>query len=340
MASILFTDADGTWRLHNGKPHVGGRFQSWTPDSLPFGESAARQSDRAITMLRLSDDFGVSFALPMIPSVRSNNMLLRPEELDHATWTLSNATVSANAEVAPDGYTGADKLAEANTTPGVVHAATQTIVGATDNTDYLYSCYLKAVDRSEALLQIRSKANTFHFQFVNMGAGALGNSSGIVAGSAGIHLDGNGFYRAWFAANIASGGTTPLVYVYIVQNGEVSSYAGTVGVGINAWGAQLEPNTRTGRPTPYLMTTSAARSGVSMHEIADRLRYHLVNGGTCYVSAGDSPVWNQYATCGLKPGTTPQLALSDNRTLEHTLSLQLINLAGSPTRMLARYAEL
>lgn len=85
------------------------------------------------------------------------------------------------------------------------------------------------------------------------------------------------------------------------------------------------------------MTQGSSRLASAV-EIADRLRYHLLNGGTCAVQPGDV-AGSQYATCGLKPGTVPQLQLSDRRAMEFTLSLQLINLAGSPVRMMAHYAE-
>lgn len=79
-------------------------------------------------------------------------------------------------------------------------------------------------------------------------------------------------------------------------------------------------------------------AGVAAVDIADRLIVHLLRGGTCSVETGDVDA-NTYATCGLMPGTTPELRLDDAGMLEFTLSLSLINLAGSPVRMLCRYAD-
>ena len=75
-----------------------------------------------------------------------------------------------------------------------------------------------------------------------------------------------------------------------------------------------------------------------MHEIADRLCYHLQNGGQCAVYPNDV-AQSAYLTCGLKPGTTPSLQLADKRAMEWTLQLALLNVAGSPARMLAYYAN-
>lgn len=80
----------------------------------------------------------------------------------------------------------------------------------------------------------------------------------------------------------------------------------------------------------------AAVGGVRLVEIADRLVAHLMNGGTCAVNTGDS-IASSYATCGLMPGTMPTLAQNDPALLEYTLSLSLINLAGSPIAMVVRY---
>lgn len=81
----------------------------------------------------------------------------------------------------------------------------------------------------------------------------------------------------------------------------------------------------------------ATTGGLRLVEIAARLVYHLLNGGTCAVNTGDVSS-SSYATCGLMPGTKPTLRLSDKTNLEYTLSLSLINLAASPVMMVCRYA--
>lgn len=77
-------------------------------------------------------------------------------------------------------------------------------------------------------------------------------------------------------------------------------------------------------------------AGVSMVDVADRLIYHLRNGGTCQVETGDV-LGSTYATCGLAPGSSPSLALADPRVLEYTLALSLINRAAVPVRMVCYY---
>lgn len=76
--------------------------------------------------------------------------------------------------------------------------------------------------------------------------------------------------------------------------------------------------------------------GVSMVDVADRLRRHLRRGGTCAVSTEDVD-GHSYATCGLAPSAMPQLVQSDSRTLEYTLSLSLVNLDVDPVQMVCHY---
>lgn len=73
-------------------------------------------------------------------------------------------------------------------------------------------------------------------------------------------------------------------------------------------------------------------------DIADRLVGHLLAGGTCAVYTEDV-LGTSYATCGLMPGTTPDITQSDDRHLDYSLSLSLINLATSPVPMLAYYGS-
>lgn len=81
----------------------------------------------------------------------------------------------------------------------------------------------------------------------------------------------------------------------------------------------------------------ATTGGQRLVDIAARLVYWLQNGGTCAVNTADNES-NSYATCALMDGTTPSLVLSDKRNLEYTLTLSLVNVAGSPARMVCHYA--
>lgn len=335
MSSILFTDADGTWKLHNAKPWPASRLSGWTPDSLPFGERAHRQSDGAMTMLRLRDDFGVTFDLPLIPSHRSWNAWTFSEELDNAAYTKTRSSVTANQTIAPDGSLTADKIIEDGTASNS-HRIDRNLTGATDNTKSSFSMFAKAGTRTWCAITMVRKDGTSVTAYFDLATGVYGTVSAGLTTLASSYW-GNGWHRIGSTVDVLGGGTTPAVRVSLATGDLGATYSGDGASYIYAWGLQPEADRTTPSPS-YLYTLSSARAGVSLAEIADRLKYHLLNGGTCTVYTNDAAA-SSYATCGLKPGTTPQLTLSDRRTLEYTLSLQLINLAGSPARFLAAYAE-
>jgi hypothetical protein len=83
---------------------------------------------------------------------------------------------------------------------------------------------------------------------------------------------------------------------------------------------------------PMIPSTGAS----SKLTIAHRLIAHLIKGGTCAVNTGDA-VSSAYPNCSLRPGTKPQLAMTNKRSIEYTLSLQLINRDGA--MFVCRYAE-
>jgi hypothetical protein len=67
-----------------------------------------------------------------------------------------------------------------------------------------------------------------------------------------------------------------------------------------------------------------------------RLQNHLLRGGVVAVTTGDS-LGSTYATCVLAPETTPSIMQMDAQELEYTFGVTLLNVAGSPVRMICRY---
>jgi hypothetical protein len=67
-----------------------------------------------------------------------------------------------------------------------------------------------------------------------------------------------------------------------------------------------------------------------------RLKEHLLRGGQCSVTTGDT-LSSVYATCSLAPDTRPSIAMTDARELLYTFAVVLLNVAGSPVRMICVY---
>lgn len=69
-----------------------------------------------------------------------------------------------------------------------------------------------------------------------------------------------------------------------------------------------------------------------------RLMAALLAGGTVSVATNDNAA-RVYSTCGLAEGAVPELAQQDAGNLTYTLTLTLVNLAGSPTDLLCDYTD-
>jgi hypothetical protein len=90
--------------------------------------------------------------------------------------------------------------------------------------------------------------------------------------------------------------------------------------------------------TDYGATFEVQNIPLASVAIADRLRAHLLRGGTCAVYTEDAAA-RTYTTCGIFPESTPELSLTDGGLFLYSLSLSLINLAPSPVAMRCEYPE-
>lgn len=335
MSVILFTDSIGPAKLHNEKPFPASKVAGWTPDSTPFGDSAARLSDGAITQLRLRDDHVVAFELAGIPSRRGQNLVIQAENFG-LTWSVNGTPTRVAAAHVASGVTldliGDDSAAVAeyyfqaitlssdSGPKGVsIHAKAGTIQ-AGNGWDILLQDTTAGVNRLQA--QVRWNAD---------------GSPNVYSVPAGIYVGpiykGFGVYRLLFisASTIAVNNHTIFVRPALTTTEMGNVYAG---------GIQVEYGSP---PQPYLYTTTAtvgstSLNGTSLLDIAVRLRRHLINGGQCALSTADA-LGTAYPTLGLKHGTVPQIALTDRRTMEYTFSAQLVNLAASPVAMSAYFAD-
>jgi hypothetical protein len=119
------------------------------------------------------------------------NLLLQSQTFDNASWTKSNASVSANTITAPDGTSTADTFAiTANFGTILQTPSLATGVAST------YSVYVKNIDAAVFNLQVRTASTaalaTFNF------SGATLTSSTLTAGIAqGFTDEGNGWYRVY-----------------------------------------------------------------------------------------------------------------------------------------------
>jgi hypothetical protein len=180
------------------------------------------------------------------------NLVTFSEQFDSVTWAKTQATVTANAAVSPDGYQDADKIV-ANTT-NAVHNVNQTVIVGTSTT-YTASIYAKKGEYSALRINFISSANAF--VSVNLNTGVIQSFGGSIYLSSSITSVGNDWYRVTmtFLPTISSS------LNFIIENpvGTVT-FAGDNTSGIFLWGAQMEVGSY---PTTYIPTTTAAVTRVA-----------------------------------------------------------------------------
>lgn len=162
------------------------------------------------------------------------NLLTYSEQFENAVWTKTNATVTANSTVAPDGNATADTLVE--TTASGAHSIAQAFTPAVGT--YTTSVYVKASTRTWVFVQNDFGSNNT-YQFYNVETGVLGTQSGL-GGTATITLVGNGWYRCTLTTTTTTT-TAGAVRIYVTTGDGVVSYAGNGTSGIFIWGADLRP---------------------------------------------------------------------------------------------------
>jgi hypothetical protein len=170
------------------------------------------------------------------------NLLTYSEQFDNAAWVKSNATITANTIVAPDGALTGDKLVE--NTASSTHFARQTVSGTTNANALTYTVYVKAGGRTSVRLAIQ-EATTFTRQTVcvfNLSTGLAGtpnNIGGAGSASASMTAVGNGWYRCTLTTTLGGSDSNVFAWIYAVTNVGFT-YTGDGTSGIFIWGAQLE----------------------------------------------------------------------------------------------------
>jgi len=244
------------------------------------------------------------------------NHCLRSEELDNATWSKSQLTVSANATAAPDGATTADKLVEVATTNA--HFMTQSITVTADEW-IAASIYLKAGERFRGRFLFRDPtlANqvtmTVRLDTATITASSA-SGTGAVLSAARIVSLGNGWFRLELEGKLGGGFTTANFIWAVHDDSGNESYLGDVVKGMYAWGVQFERSGSTTVPvtcSAYIPTTSAIAS-----KNTDLLEYYwpwTLQAGWFYakfVELGEARVANFGDLLRLgTPGVNPSIRL-------------------------------
>ncbi len=182
----------------------------------------------------------------------ATNLATRSEEFDHADWTKTRCSISADAVVAPDGQTTADKLVE-DGTAAATHFITRSFVGLADNTIYTTSVFLKAAERTWCAAAFWDKAGGYTFRYFDL--------ANVVAGAGnvtdyGIEAVGDsGWVRIWVSGDSSAGGGNVRIDFNLADGTPTTTYNGDGASGFYIWGAQVGAKAV---PTSYIKTVAAS----------------------------------------------------------------------------------
>ena len=165
------------------------------------------------------------------------NLVAQSENIGGAGWYTSDATITSNTSVAPNGTSTADTVTATN---GASYVGF-TVSGATSTT-YTYSFFIKNIDSTKSRLLVRNTTTTSD-NYINWTGATLTGITNNFGSSATFTDVGNGWYR--IVVSYTSVEATQLCRVLPDVVGNKSVYL---------WGAQLEQRSSA---TAYTPTTSA-----------------------------------------------------------------------------------
>ena len=184
-----------------------------------------------------------------------SNVITFSENFDNAGWTKTNATITANAGVSPDGYTNADRLIPSNAAQGILQQ-NHNITAGQSNT---LSVFAKASGLNDNfVLNSRDNASASNFAQIafNLSTGTIATaataSGSYSAASGTITPYGNGWYRLTLTHTSSISTTTRFRYFNETASGDGTN-------GYLVYGAQAELNASYATSYVNTLSTSVTR---------------------------------------------------------------------------------
>ena len=191
----------------------------------------------------------------------STNLFAQSENFT-TSWTLQNATLTANDTTAPDGTTTAEKLTSNSSS---TYSRVEIFPSTTDNTVYTASVFFKNGNTSNGFVNIRDKGGTtrsVYFDIANIEIDIVFNSPD------GYTIEQFGdWVRCSVSVDVGTGGGTARVQIGVGVDGGATSDNGDY---IYIWGAQFEEQSQ---PTSYIPTSgSTATRSADVYTTATKTR--------------------------------------------------------------------
>jgi hypothetical protein len=262
-ASLSKVASDGV-SSSNSLTTAGMLLMSFVPSTAAWGNITFVSADYLTGTETLAGDYvDLSFASATlcIQVDGSPNGLLRSDQFDNAAWTKTNATITANDAVAPDGTSTADALVEDATSGG--HQVSQSMTVTSAAQDLCCSFRVKAGTRSWAAIGISDFTAHGKTVYVNLSTGALGSTvtdgSNVTNSRAFVVDEGNGWYRLHLVVRKSGSQTTMYALCAAATGDGGASYSGTPAAkALNLWRGAMAVSS-----VPFMpaQTTTAATTG-------------------------------------------------------------------------------
>ena len=179
---------------------------------------------------------------------QSTNLVTYSEDFSNAYWTKSSASITSDSTTSPDGTLNADKLVEDTSTGVHQLSKTMTTISATD---YAYSIFVKAGERSFLRLSRAGGSTAVAFDLINKTVTNGGSGTGIITELT------NGWFKCSFMFPTVGTSTDIRVELQIVLSASSSPYTGDGVSGVYIWGAMLE---QLSYATSYIPTNGSTQT--------------------------------------------------------------------------------
>lgn len=256
----------------------------------------------------------------------STNIFPYSEQFDNAVWVKAGATTSANAAVAPDGTTTADKLIE-DTSADATHHAYQSSGTLVVGTSYSWSVFMKAAERTKVSLRPGTSS-----RFTAQGTFDLATGEATASyGTATIKKYPNGWYRCTISG-VANDTTATGIAIRLLSDEGLNTYTGNGTSGIYVWGAQFEA---LGASTSYIPTIATAATRAADVVYMDITDTRIKEAGCLFVEGNWTPTSQNQVMAILSDQS------NTNRLMIRRVSLGLgMSIVSDNTEVVSRYGEL
>lgn len=189
----------------------------------------------------------------MIENQRTN-LVLRSEELDNASWSKTNASISANSVAAPDGATTADTL----TVSGASGSANQAVTITAGNA-LTVSAHFRQFTSSHARIRISDGTNQVAAWF-NLASGAVGTAQ---AGAATVLYSAHSMEAlpgGWYRCQLTVTTNTNTSQSLFLSCAAADNVEPANGDSVYVWGAQAESPGTISAASTYIATAGSTQT--------------------------------------------------------------------------------